>query len=104
MVSRGFCSAFLTPPLFAADGFVAVSLSLGAGSLPCAATPLGFAAFREAIVVVVLLTHSVATLPGACFEPGCLMDWERRHGTRCFIGARPTSHAAFSQVLELLQE
>ena len=65
LVSRGFCSAFLTPPLFAADGFVAVSLSLGAGSLPCAATPLGFAAFREAIVVVVLLTHSVATLPGA---------------------------------------
>jgi len=62
LVSRGFCSAFLTPPLLAADGFVAVSLSLGAGSLPCAATPAGFEAFREAIVVVLLLTLSQLTL------------------------------------------
>jgi hypothetical protein len=35
---------------------------LGAGSLPCAATPAGFEAFREAIVVVLLLTLSQLTL------------------------------------------
>lgn len=66
--SRGFDSAFLMPPL-AAAGLVAVLLSFAGplvaltlvGSLACPSSPVGFTAFRDAI----LICCSVPALEGS---------------------------------------
>eukprot|EP00494_Astrolonche_serrata_P018740 UN18935 len=66
--SRGFDSAFLMPPL-AAAGLVAVALSFAGplvaltlvGSLACPSSPVGFTAFRDAI----LICCSVPALEGS---------------------------------------